>query len=285
MTPRDETRRMRPLLGTFVEIGAAGQGRHTQDAIAAAFSGIEQIQQTLSFQQKDSELSALNAAPGEWVRLSATSLRVLRLACSMMRLSDQLFDCTVGGALVAQQALPAHGELPFLLSGEASDIEIRQDAARLRRPVRVTLDGIAKGYAVDRAIALLKQHRIPFGWVNAGGDMRVFGERILPVVQRKLDGTTQALGGLQNAALATSRVCGEADNDFPGRIVGRSQWESPLNGANASPQGEVLSVIAKFAWRADALTKVAALAPGNERAERVARLGGLLVVGVSTCVA
>ena len=75
-----EARRMRPLLGTYVEIGAVGADASTQRALNEAFSVIEAIQASLSFQDPDSELSRLNRAPGRWVAVSRIGLRVLQLA-------------------------------------------------------------------------------------------------------------------------------------------------------------------------------------------------------------
>ena len=149
------------------------------------------------------------------------------------------------------------------------------DRARLARPVRITLDGIAKGYAVDCAIAALKRAGVSSGWINAGGDLRVFGDMALPVSQRRTDGSTRSLGALQNAALATSRAGGGVDADMPGLILGPGTADT--DSAAAFGKAATYSVISRFAWRADALTKVAALAPAGERAARIAELGGLLI--------
>jgi len=276
-----DTRRMRPLLGTFVEIGASGNDAYTLSAIESAFSVIADVHARLSFQQRDSELSQLNSAPGEWVPMSTHSLRVLRLARSMMRASGQIFDCTLGGALIARGVLPNHApNKDFLLCGNADDIDITAGRARLKRPVRITLDGIAKGYAVDCAIAVLKRHGLSRGGVNAGGDMRVFGDRVVPVLQRQSDGSIKSLGGLRAGAIATSHVAPAPDADLPGFILGSGD-----SATHAPRQGGVFSVIARHAWRADALTKVAALAPVSERAQRVAALGGLLAEDALSCAA
>jgi len=276
-----DTRRMRPLLGTFIEVGASGNDACTLSAIESAFAVMADVHACLSFQQRDSELSQLNSASGEWVPMSTHSLRVLRLARGMMRASCQLFDCTLGGALITRGVLPNHvPNRDFLLCGNADDIDIVAGHARLKRPIRITLDGIAKGYAVDCAIVMLRRHGLSHGWVNAGGDMRVLGDRVVPVLQRQSDGSMKSLGGLRCGAVATSHVTPVPDADFPGFILGGGD-STP----HAPRQANVFSVIARNAWRADALTKVAALAPVAERAQRVAALGGLLVEDALSCAA
>ena len=262
---------MRPLLGTFVEVCAAGNNARTLSAIDAAFAAIQHIHSLASFQQPDSELSCLNASPGRWLQLSPHMLRLLRLARAMTHMSGHLFNCTVGGEVIARGALPNHGG-DYLTAGTFADIELAPGRVRLASPVRITLDGLAKGYAVDCAIAALKHSGIPCGWVNAGGDLRVFGDAALPVAQRRSDGSTRSLGALRDAALATSRAGGAIDRDTPGLIVA-----GPADAGCGIGGEATFSVISRFAWRADALTKVAALAPVDERADRVARLGGLLI--------
>jgi FAD:protein FMN transferase len=258
-----ELRRMRPLLGTYVEVAA--QGPHAAGGLRAAFDSLEGSQARWSFQSPDSELTGLNARPGEWVTVCDATLRLLRLARAMSQASGGRFDATVGGALVLDGHLPDHAGPVPLRRGEAHDLELSRSAARLRRPVRLTLDGIAKGYAIDLAVRALQSAGVRAGWVNAGGDLRVFGEALLPVWRREADGRVQPLGQLRDAALASSRV-GVPSGEFPACLVGASD-----------DSAEVITVLARRAWRADALTKVAAALPQNERAGRVAALGGHLV--------
>jgi thiamine biosynthesis lipoprotein len=255
--------RQQPALGTFVEVGAvAAPGADPDRAIDAAFGSITEIQRLMSFHDPGSDLSRLNTANGAAVALNRPTVRVLRLARAMMCASGGLFDCTVGAQLVARGRLPDPG-VAAEASGKAEDIVIIGDTVRLAAPVLVTLDGIAKGYAVDRAIATLRAAGCSGGYVNAGGDIAVFGPWPLPVHRREPDGTFTALGALRDGAIATSSLGQNADR-FPGLIVG----------GDTAPSSGIFSVLSRRAWRADALTKVAALTPAAERAHAVARLGG-----------
>lgn len=258
---------MRPLLGTYVEVGA--HGREAASAIDAAFACIEAAQRRWSFQDPESDLSRLNRSGGERVPLDAHTLRLLRLCGLLMRRSEGCFDCTVGGLLVRAGVLPDHGGRDALARGSADDIEIGPGWARLRRPVRLTLDGIAKGYAVDLGVGALRRARVDAGWINAGGDLRVCGNLALPVHRRELDGRLTPLGALRNAAIASSRSAAP-DTAFPAQLV------SPVG---VAPARGVWSVLARCAWRADALTKVAATTPAAQREERVRRLGGCVLAG------
>jgi thiamine biosynthesis lipoprotein len=256
-----DQRRMRALMGTYVECGAGGM--RADAAIDAAFAALALAQTRWSFQDPGSELSRLNGARGSALPLCPATLRLLRAARALMQASDGAFDCTVGGTLVAAGALPRHTDDAYLPRGNAGDIVLGRGWASLQRPVLLTLDGIAKGYAVDLAVGAMRRAGAAHGWINAGGDVRVFGDLALPMQRREADGSMTPLGALRNGAMATSRA-GVPDPDFPAHIVGPS-----------TPG--VWTVVARSAWRADALTKVAATAAPAQRAQRIAALGGALV--------
>jgi thiamine biosynthesis lipoprotein len=257
-------RAMRPLLGTFIEIGTSA----SRSTLPEAFAAIEAVQRSLSFHDPDSELSRLNRSRGSPVPMSPLARRVLRLARAMMIASSGLFDCTLGGMLVRRGHLPCHTETAFLDCGAAEDIQIGGGEVRLRRHVLITLDGIAKGYAVDCAVHALRAAGARSGWVNAGGDVRAFGDCSLAVQRREADGSLRALGTLHDAAIATSSAGCRPDPSFPALLL-------RADGRGAG--GGVVSVLAHHAWRADALTKVAAFAPRQIRDVALSKLGGRLV--------
>ncbi|HEY0588200.1 MAG TPA: FAD:protein FMN transferase, partial [Pseudoduganella sp.] len=246
----DLVRRMRPALGTFVEAGASASAG--LPALDAAFASLAQAQQRWSFQDPASELSRINGSVGGWVAVHADTVRLLRLARGLMLASGGYFDFTVGGAQVLRGSLPDHGGLPALERGSADDVELRAGAIRLRRPLRLVVDGIAKGFAVDLACRALRRAGATSGWINAGGDIRVFGDIELPLALRGEDGSIRPCGVLRNAAFASSQVSAARDDSFPADIIGP---------AGLAPRHGVWSVLARSAWRADALTKVAAIAP------------------------
>jgi thiamine biosynthesis lipoprotein len=257
-------RRMRPLLGTFVEIGFPDGA---EEVASQAFASIEVFQNLLSFHSSESDLTRLNRSAGEEMELHPISVHVLRLARAMSRASEGLFNPTVGGKMIELGVLPDHGFGKFLSCGSADDLQIKGRRVRLRRPVILTLDGIAKGAAVDAGIKTLRRAGLRTGWINAGGDLRVFGETSLPISLRNSNGALASVGVLKDAAMATSSVQETWDPRFPGRIV--SSFTDPHFGS--------WTVVAKSAWRADALTKVAATAHPLVREERVRWLGGHLV--------
>lgn len=273
-------RRMRPLLGTFVEIQARAPAALAEAGIEAAFAAIDAVQRQMSFFDATSELSCINLHA--WKRpvpVSPSTFRVLLLARHMARASLGLFDFTVGGRLVRDGVLPDHG-FPALDEEGWEALELLPRLrVRLRRPVVITLDGIAKGFAVDAAVQALLAAGVTRGVVNAGGDLRLFGPEPVPIAVREASGALRTLGRFRNTALATSAV-GLALEDqarFPSCILTPQACDGTTCPHFATCP-RAWTVMAGEAWRADALTKVAALAPKAGRDARLARLGGRLIV-------
>lgn len=272
-------RRMRPLLGTFVEIALQAPPVLAENALAAAFAAIEDVQIQMSFHDPDSDLSRINLYA--WRRPVSVNPGVFRALCHaryISRKSGGLFDMSIGGRLVAARRLPDHGFRTLDQEGWDALELLPRLRVRLKRPVILTLDGIAKGYAVDCAVQALITHGVTRGLVNAGGDLRLFGAVPLPVAVREADGSINTLGEWTNTAIATSAV-GLSDEEsarFPACIVTPSGCDGlACPHFNRCPRA--WTVLAGEAWRADALTKVAALAQDHERAARIAQLGGRLI--------
>src|ERR1700730_11382715 len=154
----DRVRRARPLLGTFVEIEVAGAAHPKMAAaIDAAFAAVARVHALMSFHDGDSDVSRLNREA--WLRpieVHAWTFEVLEAAVEMNSRSNSIFDVAVAPALQATGLLPhVNDDPPRPAQARSFDaIELLDGrAVRFRhRDVRIDLGGIAKGFAVDRAL-------------------------------------------------------------------------------------------------------------------------------------
>jgi thiamine biosynthesis lipoprotein len=262
MSPSAELRRCRPLLGTFVEVCACADSvPRATGALEAAFAAVERVQRRMSFHEPQSDVSCLNrwAAHGP-VAVDPWTYRVLEAASGFRDASRGVFDVTVAPELQRWGYLPAAGHAagagrPLRDPGA---IELLPDRrVRFRRPVRIDLGGIAKGFAVDRAIEALRDAGAVAGRVNAGGDLRVFGASPTTVHVRHPGAPARVLplAQLTDAALATSATY-FARRRWRGRQV--SPIVDPRRGGPWLRNTSV-SVRAPTCQVADALTKVLAI--------------------------
>jgi len=251
-----EIRRCRPLLGTFVEITASGlKDDALQGAVNAAFDSVEHIHNLLSVHDPESELSQLNrGALSRPVRVSGMTFTVLGRAHQLADASAGAFDPTVAPLLAQWGLLPS--ALRREKAGTWQDVLLLPGRkVRFKRPLALDLGGIAKGFAVDVAIKTLKRNGVKSATVNAGGDLRVFGERPLTIHLRHpaqpqllIEQTIR----LHNCAMATSSPC-FTRKQWRGRAV--SHLVNPL-ARSAITRSTSVSVCARECWLADALTKV-----------------------------
>ena len=186
-----EVRRARPLLGTLVDIGAAesvGRPAAARRAIDAAFARVAEVQARLSRFDATSEIGRFNAAPvGAGIAIGTDARVVLDAALALRDASDGAFDVSLGSGVDAWRC-------------GARGLE------KLSATVRLDLGGIAKGYAVDCAVAALAAAGVDSGWVNAGGDLRAFGTVTLPIHLRdETGGGVRRFALLEDGAFATSR--------------------------------------------------------------------------------
>lgn len=172
-------RRARPLLGTFVEIEAAcATGADLAAAIDAAFEAVATVHDLMSFHQAGSDVSRLNReAHVHPVKVHPWTFQVLETAVDLHRRSNGVFDIAVAPALQRLGLLPGTDAGRRRNAAPSPDvIDLLPDSTvRFRDPAVIDLGGIAKGFAVDRAVHALRGFGIPEGLVNAGGDLAAFG--------------------------------------------------------------------------------------------------------------
>jgi thiamine biosynthesis lipoprotein len=246
--------RLRPALGTLVAIEVrADTLALAEQALTAAFRAVAQVDMLMHPTRAGSDLARLNAATaGECLLVHRWTAATLRLSRRLHRLSAGAFE----------PALPGCGSILHFAPLGACGL-------RVLRPARLDLGGIAKGYAVDRAVAALRRVGASGGLVNAGGDLRVFGPARWPLVLRT-HGQADQLLILQDAALAAS------DPAAPNRPLEHCGYRAPrTSGDDYRPAAT--AVIARSATLADALTKIVMFAPAAQTRALLARVGASTV--------
>jgi thiamine biosynthesis lipoprotein len=279
----DSVRRARPLLGTFVEIASAGAAHgETACAIEAAFDAVANVHRLMSFHDPDSDVSRLNReASVRDVAVHPWTYRVLETAIALQRESNGTFDIAVAPVLQKLGRLPRHAgetELAAVATRNFEAIELQHDCrVRFRdRSVRIDLGGIAKGFAVDRAVDVLRARGQWHGVVNAGGDLAAFGPRQQAIHIRDPREPRRSLCqvAITDTALASS---GRSFDPFEAAHVSGAPVIDPMTQA---PTTDIVgaTVRAPSCMIADALTKIVMIS-GEGAGELLAQYqAGALVV-------
>jgi thiamine biosynthesis lipoprotein len=180
-------RQSRTLMGTIVNVSVCDEDVDAADAaIEATLDRMATLEATLSRYRGDSEVGRLNDA-GDIDDAGPALLEVIEVADRLAHLSDGAFDITVGPLVeLYQQAFRDRQQLPdasaideALQLVDHRDLVVEGRRVSFRKPgMRITLDGVGKGYIVDRGVAVLRERGYDNVLAEAGGDLVARGHKV-----------------------------------------------------------------------------------------------------------
>lgn len=264
-------------MGTFVTISMSEKDAHEcLPAINQALAEFRTVETLMSTFDPGSEIASVNRCAGERsVRVDARICEVVDAAKQMAARSDGLFDLTVLPLLKAYGFRDESPRVPD--PGELAEARSRVDYRRVfvdrracevgieSRHTSIDLGGIAKGYAVDRAVDILRSNGVRNAVIDAGGDILAMGAPAETDgweigIQHPLHVDRLAARiRLRDQAIATS---GNYERHVS---VGMARYGHILDPRTGYPSETMLSasVIAPTALEADALSTMAFLLGRN----------------------
>ncbi|MFB0551967.1 MAG: FAD:protein FMN transferase [Phycisphaerae bacterium] len=177
----------RLVMGTFARAVVIAEDLNTANkCIETAFEQIHKVDDLMSDYKSDSEISELNRDGFKTaVHLSKSTYEVLQRSIEFSKLTDGAFDVTVGPlvdlfrAAKDNQILPGEDDI-FQAKSKVGFEKLKLDDQNRTvqfavEGMRLDLGGIAKGYAVDKAVEAMQTSGAIGGMVDIGGDIRCFG--------------------------------------------------------------------------------------------------------------
>jgi len=235
-------------------------------ALDAVFDEMHRIDRLMSPHKPASELSRINREAAQHaVPLREEMATLIGRALDFSARTDGAFD--ISFAAIGQLYDYRAGTVPSpqLLAAARGLVDWRElhldrQAGTLRfgrAGMRIDLGGIAKGHAVDRAVALLRQRGIRHAMVAAGGDSHLLGDRRgrpwqLGIAHPRRRGENVAVLPLQDTAVSTS---GDYERGFERGGVRHHHLIDPRTGDSARAATSV-TVLAPDGVTAEALSKM-----------------------------
>lgn len=261
----------------------------SEEDFAAAFNEMKRIEKLMDVHNPESELSRINKlADKRPIKVSKEIFEVLKGAREYSALTSGAFDVSIRplsrlwGERGKLKEIPEVREIEERLSlVNYKNIilnERNQTVEFKREGVALDLGGIAKGYALDCVVKVLKERGIKEALINAGGDIRVMGGRNWRVGLQhpRKENEVLAVIELKDQAIATS---GDYQRYF---IKEGKRYHHIINPETGYPAQKCMSVtiIGPSATQADILaTGVFVLGPerGMELIESLKDVEGIII--------
>ena len=257
-------------LGTMIEIQVRGLPREQADAaINAAFAEIRRVDTVFSTYKAESPVWRLNHSRDTLITVP-DEVHALLLHCdTLWRASGGAFDVAieplvrVWGFDGEAPAIPADTALAEAMARSGwRHVAITADRRLRKTPeAAVNFGAIAKGYAVDRAVAVLARNGAHDALVNAGGEIRpTGGDWQVGIQHPRSPSEMLAVVALRGRAIATS---GDYEQYFE---AGGRRYHHIFDPATGRPatRCQSVSVIAADDMTADAMaTAVFVLGPAR----------------------
>ena len=290
--PLSPVHKQRYCMGTMFDVIVYHSPRgDAERAIQKAFDEITRLDQVLSHFKPDSDLSKLvREARKGFVAVEPSLYEVLQQSILFSQRSGGKFDVTIAPLLRTWQEAHARGHRPSDAEIDAARRCVGYEKIEVAAPgrirfasdcVEIDLGGIGKGYAVDRAIAVLKAAGVQHALVNAGSSSIAAigappGRRGWPVrLGASVSGRTTLL--LRDASISTSRqnfLPFESEAGAFGEIL------DPQTGAPAGSRLAV-SVVAASAAVSDALSTTLLILSSGEAATLLEQCGDVSALWMS----
>lgn len=182
----DRVTRTNFLLDTLIQITAYGP--NAENAIIGAFDRISEIQNKMTAVGKDSEIIRVNDAAGSsFQKVSTDTFFVLKKGLEYSEKSHGRFDITIGplvklwGIGTENARVPEQEEIDAALEKiNYKDVALneKENSVMLKnRGMAIDLGAIAKGYAADEVIRILKDHGVKSAVADLGGNIYVLGHK------------------------------------------------------------------------------------------------------------
>jgi len=165
-------------MGTVMTIKAYGD--KAKEAVVNAFKRVDEIEQLTSTNISSSEVAKINEAAGkEYISVHPDVFYIIKKSIEYSKISNGSFDITVGPIVklwnfgTEEARVPSTWEinekLPLIGYEKIRLNESKLSVKLENEGMAIDLGGIAKGYAADEIMDILKEHGIRYALINLGG--------------------------------------------------------------------------------------------------------------------
>lgn len=262
------------MLDTVVKSKIVIPNKNGAAILDSAFAMMDQYEKVFSYYTENSTLDKINKSETETIEISDEFYNILSYCKQIYNKSDSLYDVSIGELTdiwnFDNKIVPSHESIENAINNSGFD-KVIINKTNIIKPnnIKINLGSIAKGYIVDKGIDYLISKGAKSGFINAGGDIRFFGnsnQNKTVGIQHPRD-RNDIIGKvtLTNQAIVTS---GDYERFF--EVEGK-RYHHIIDPKTGYPAENTISVtiIASTAMEADALSTACFVMPPEKAIELI----------------
>ena len=170
------------LMDTIVNIKVEIKSKDAEEIVSQTFDLMRELEDKLSCYQATSVISKFNSGEIENLELDEDLSNLFNVSGKLYSESDSLYDITIGRLTdlwdFENEIIPSADSIAEAVKFVGFD-RLEFTGKNVQKPagMKLNLGSLAKGYIIDKAVDFLKINGIESGFVNAGGDIRIFGQK------------------------------------------------------------------------------------------------------------
>jgi thiamine biosynthesis lipoprotein len=170
------------VMDTIVDIKIESKDKNTDETIAGAFKLMEDYEKKFSFYKKESPIWQFNNNEIESLYLDEDLKNILAISRQLNIDTNSHYDITIGALSeiwdFENNIIPTGKEIEKAKSRTGfNKLTIINGYLKGSEGIKINLGSLAKGYIIDKTIEYLTQKDVISGYINAGGDIRIFGNK------------------------------------------------------------------------------------------------------------
>ena len=174
------TQRSEFVMDTLVEIKIETKSKNTEETLESAINLIQDLENKLSFYKQGSNIWNFNNSVTDSLIIDDDLAEIFAVSKELYKKTNSHYDITVGALTEIwdfdNKLIPTKIKIEESRSTTGHN-KLTIQNNYLHKPIgmKINLGSLAKGYIIDVLVDHLKQQNVISGFVNAGGDMRIFG--------------------------------------------------------------------------------------------------------------
>ncbi len=277
----------RQIMGTFVNADvclASNEQKKVDEALKEVWARMDEISSQMSVFNQEGVLSKINNSQGSPMQIEKDLYSLIKNSIYYSQITKGTFDVTVLPLIELWKRNSREGRVPTQKEINETKKSVGYKYIQLLKGnkiqlqkinAKVDLGGIAKGYAVDEAARILKEHGINNFFIDAGGDLYVSGlncrERPWKIGIRDPQNKNEIIDVIELSDMAVT-TSGDYEQFY---MINGKKYSHIIDPLTGYPQQGIVSatVIAPTATQADALSTALCVLGENEGTRLINSLG------------